>query len=61
MHFSVCMDIGVTHRLTTLHEENFHFCLFPPKHGEMDGADGREEVFAGGAIIHTYQAHNPRE
>lgn len=59
MHLAVRMDFGISHSLATLHKEDFHFVLLPSEHGEMDGTDGGEEFFAGGAIVHTNQTHNP--
>lgn len=60
VHLAVRVDFGISHSLTALHKEDFHLVLFPSEHGEMDGADGGEEVFAGGAIVHANQTHNPR-
>lgn len=53
MHLAVRVDFGISHSLATLHEEDFHFVLFPSEHGEMDGADGGEELLAGDAVVHA--------
>lgn len=59
MHLAVGVHVGIAHRLAALGEEDLNGRLFPAQHGEVDGADGREEFLASGAVVHADESHNP--
>lgn len=59
MHLSVGVYSGVSHRLATLGKEDFHLVLFPAHLWEVEGSYSGEEFFAGGAVVHAYQTHDP--
>lgn len=58
VHFAICMDLGIPHRESTLCEKDFHLRFIPAQHGEVNRADDGEELFAGCAVVHSYQSHN---
>ena len=53
------MHLGVAHRHATLCEEYLYLGSVPAQQGEMDCAHGREELFAGRAIVHANKSHEP--
>lgn len=57
VHFSIGVDLGITHGRAALGKKHLHGGSVPAEHGEVNGADGREEVFAGSAVVHADETH----
>ena len=59
VHLAICMHLGISHRLSALRKEHLHLRLVPTQSWEVYGADYREEVFTGSAVVHAHESHHP--